>query len=194
MHEYLHPLGLDGIARLIAGIILGFGFGFVIVKSDIAWRRTVLNMVMLKDSRFLQIFLLSLGTGVILYQLGNKAGLVKPNFRPVFFWGAAFGGIICGIGITLCRQIPATALASLASGRLFSIWVLAGMLLAFPAAKIVSGWLSNTVYTWAEPFTFHEKVDSYASTWMVAVWTVSICLIFALFLQFSLGKDENDNK
>lgn len=124
-----------------------------------------------------------MAVGSILFFFCHKWGIVRPQFRPMFFWGATIGGLLTAIGLTLCGQIPASTVASLGSGRLYAIWVLAGMLLAVPVVHIVSGWLSDTVYTWPSPFEA-ETLQEFFSTGQASFWVAGISIITALFLEF----------
>jgi hypothetical protein len=53
----MHPLALEGTAKLVVGIILGVFFGFLIVKSGLSWRKTYLDTAAFKDATVIKMFL-----------------------------------------------------------------------------------------------------------------------------------------
>ena len=179
----MHPLAIDGNWRLAAGILLGTAFGFMLVRSGVAWRKTLMDQLFLKNTYFIKTFLVSIAVGSMLFFFFHKWGLVNSQFRPMFFWGAAIGGLCTAVGLALCGQIPVSAVASLASGRLYVIWVITGMLLAVPVVHIVSGWLSDTVYKWQSPFEA-ETLQELFSSQQTCFWLAGISIIACLFLEF----------
>ncbi|OGV58008.1 MAG: hypothetical protein A2X49_01465 [Lentisphaerae bacterium GWF2_52_8] len=191
MQNLMHPLALEGAWRLVAGLVLGGVFGFIVVKSSMAWRKTLAEQLALRDSRFLKIFFFSLVIGVPLFYFLRQWGLLEFNCRPVNFWGAACGGIVCGLGLAICREIPETAIASLSSGRFYSLWVLAGMLLAMPCVKIVSRYLAKTVWAWPAPVEYYRRLDGYLSPSSAVLWVAGLALVMTLFLHFTLSSDSD---
>ncbi len=179
----MHSLALDGNWRVAAGILLGMVFGFLLVKSRIAWRKTLMDQLFLKNTLFIKTFLVSISVGSILFFFCEKWGLVNLHIRDLFFWGSIIGGLLTAIGLALCGQIPASTVASLGSGRLYAVWVFAGMLLAVPVVHIVSGWLSDTVYKWPAPFKA-ETLNDFFSTGYASFWIAGISIIACLFLEF----------
>ena len=179
----MHPLALDGNWRVVAGVLLGIVFGFLLVKSKVAWRKTLIDQLFLKNTYFIKTFLVSITVGSILVFFFQKWGIITPQFRNVYFWGAAIGGLITAIGLALCGQIPASAVAAIASGRLYAIWVLAGMLLAIPVVHLVSDTLANTLKSWPTPFKGETLPDIFSSE-NIHFWIAGIALLIALFLEF----------
>lgn len=179
----MEPLALDGNYRIVAGILLGIAFGFLMVKSKIAWRKTMIDQLFLKNTTFMKTFLVSIAVGSLMFHFAAKYNLVNFQFRPIFFWGAVIGGLLTALGLALCGQIPASTVASLASGRLYAIWIITGMLLAMPVVHIVSDFLSGTVYKWTPPFTCHETLQGFFND-SIVFWVPGIAIFIVLFLEF----------
>jgi len=188
----MHPLALNGNYRIAAGIALGILFGFLLVKSGLAWRKTLMDTFNLKDASFLKTFLVSIFIGTALFYFARKLELVNTNFRPVYFWAALSGGILTGTGAALCGLFPSSAVASAASGRTYAIWAIAGMLLAMPVTGMLSKFLSNTIYSWPAPFNFCDRLDGYFSGGMTVLWISAISIILTLFLQFTVGGGDEE--
>ena len=186
----MHPLSLDGNYRLVAGIALGMAFGFLIVKSEIVWRRTLIGQLFLSNMRFVKTFLVSIAVGSLLFFFCRDWELVEPQFRSMFFWGSVMGGLLTAAGIALCGHVPATSVASLGTGRLYALWSLAGMLVAMPLVKIVSEWLSKTVYKWHAPFSTNPTLNSYFGA-DTPFWVAGAALLLAIFLELTRTDSEN---
>ncbi|NOY75255.1 MAG: YeeE/YedE family protein [Kiritimatiellaeota bacterium] len=188
----MHPLSLDGTYRLLAGIVLGMAFGFLIVKSEIVWRKTLKNQLFLSDMRFIKIFMISIAVGSVLFLFCSNWGVVKPQFRSMFFWGSVTGGVLVAAGIALCGQIPASSVAALGTGRVYALWTLAGMLVAMPLVKVVSAWLSDTIYKWPAPFSTNPTIHAYFGS-ESPFWLAGGALFLALFLEL-LRTDGEETK
>jgi Sulphur transport len=188
----MEPLALTGNLRIAIAIIAGIGFGVLLEKSDLIWRKTTLNALRLKDGRLLTTFLFSIFVGVMLFQLLLQQGLVNIQVRPAAFWPSLIGGIICGIGLIICAKVPISAIASFATGRIHALWVIIGMILAYSAVNAVSGFLSDTLYTWSKPIPYHEQAGDYFSFANPALWLSIISLVLVLFIQFTIGRGDND--
>ncbi len=188
----MHPLALNGNAKLAAAVIIGIMVGVWLVKSSLDQREKIVNMLLLKEGLALKVFFFSVAIGSVLFFIGHKAGYEDLHIRKAYFWGSLIGGVIAGLGVTICGRIPITAVASLATGKVFSLWVILGFLLAFPAVSVMSGFLSDTIYSWSRPVEYHNELDGYMSLNSAILWTVGVCLILTFILQFTLGKDTKD--
>jgi uncharacterized membrane protein YedE/YeeE len=191
----MQPLALVGNPKLIAGFIIGAVLGFVLVKSELAWRKTVTDQFAMRDNTFFRTLFFSLAVGVLLFYFAEKAGMVRVQLHPTFFWAAEIGGLICAFGMSLCGQVPSTAVAALASGRFYVVWVIAGMLAAVPFTQIVSDFLSASVYKWPAPFTYNEFLPDLFSNPNFFLWVSGTAAVLCLFFEFmptsaSEGKKE----
>ncbi len=186
----MEPLALTGNYRLTASILVGMAFGFLLVKSDLAWRKTTLNMLLLKDSRLIKTLLFSMAVGTTLFFFAYNLEWVHLQIRPGYFWASLIGGIITGLGLAFCCRVPITAIASLAAGRVYALWTIIGMLLAIPFVQIISGWLSSSIYNWSEPLNTHEPITKYFDVANPALSISAIALIILVFVHFTLGGED----
>ena len=183
--NYLHePLALTVTQGLIAAVLLGVATGFVLVKSQIAFRKTIIDQFQMKDCTFFKMIFATLAVGIILFHFAEKTGMVRVNAGQTFFWAAEIGGIICALGVALCGLFPSTAIASVGSGRIYAIWVFAGMIAAISVIQFIKDFLSKTVYNWPAPFTYQEFLPDLFSNSNFYLWAAGIAAILYLFFEF----------
>jgi len=176
---------LTGNYRLAAAIFIGIFCGFLLVKSDLSWRKTYLNMFLLKDGRLLKTLLFSLGFGVALVYFLQQAEVIAVHVRPGYFWASLIGGVVSGTGLAFCFRVPITAIAALGAGRLYALWSVIGMILAVSFVDIISSELSSSVYNWSKPLDEPQQADSFLDLSNPVLWIVVLSLISLAFLQFT---------
>jgi|GEM_PF-1453634 hypothetical protein len=183
----LAPLALEGNGRMAAAILMGIAFGIILVKSDFPYSKQVREALTLKNGELSKSFLLSLGIGTLLFYFLYKTGVVTYHVRPAYLWPSILGGIVAGIGMALCMAVPVTVLASLASGKLYALWAILGMILAVPCVRIASEWLSGTIFQWGQKMNDPEHYSEFFSFSNPALWVLMVCAVLVLILQFALS-------
>ena len=178
---------LEGNYRLAAAIFIGIFCGFLLVKSDLSWRKTCLNMFLLKDGRLLKTLLFSLGFGVALVYFLQNMEVITTHVRPGYFWASLIGGAISGIGLAFCFRVPITAIAALGAGRLYALWSIIGMFLAISFVDVISSMLSSSIYSWSRPIDAPQQADTFLSADNPALWVVLLSLISLVFLHFAFN-------
>lgn len=183
---------LEGNYRLAAAIFIGIFCGFLLVKSDLAWRKTCLNMFLLKDGRLLKTLLFSLGFGVALVYFMQHWELISTHVRPGYFWASLVGGAVSGIGLALCCRVPITAIAALGAGRLYALWSIIGMILAISFVDVISGVLSSAIRSWSRPIDAPQQADTFLDAANPALWIVLLSLISLIFLHFAFNDEAEE--
>ena len=56
----------------------------------------------------------------------------------------------------------------------------------------VSGFLSDTLYTWSKPIPYHEQAGEYFSLENPALWIAVVSVVLVLFVQFTIGSGKSD--
>lgn len=182
----LEPLALQGNYRLAAALIFGMLVGLVLAKLRLNDREAVRDMLTLRDFTMLKTFLLALGAGVLVFVLFRKAGLVQQQSVPGTFWGSLVGGVLAGVGLGIAGLTPLTALAALGSGRLYAVWLIAGMLLAMPAAHWVKTHLGDLIARFGAPMA--SSLEPSDGLWKLSsppLWIFAICLALTLLLHLT---------
>ena len=184
------PLYLGPVAKMIAAGFLGFAAGFIMMKSDLIWRRSVFGIFLLKDGRLIKTFLLYLILGCIGFFLLRRMNLVEVHTVGGYFWSAVVGGILSGIGMVFCGFTPATALASFGCGRLYVLWTLIGMLLAVPFVKYANSFLSATVYSWSDRILTVSEPHSFLNPANPGLYIVIFSAFLIFLVHFTIGDKE----
>ncbi|HOK03724.1 MAG TPA: YeeE/YedE thiosulfate transporter family protein [Victivallales bacterium] len=184
----MSPLSLEGTYRLLAGLLLGTAFGFFLIQSEMGWRKTLIDQLSMKNGKFFKVLFSSIAFGVLIFYFAKNYGLVSIQTRPSFFWGALIGGMLFAAGVVLCGQFPSSAVASLATGKFYSIWTLMGILLALPSIHFLSKWISNTIQKWPAPAFYSDRLEKMFSGMQNIYFYVAIFSgVMFLFFQFIQG-------
>lgn len=190
----MHPLVLTGITKIIATFAVGFLFGFVLLRSRLALRDTFINQLSFKDNTFAITFLFSIAVGIPLFYFASHYNIIKLDNPGYHFWGIIYGAIVTGIGLGICGHIPITAIASFGSGRIYSLFVLIGMLTAIPAIRQVQPIINDYVLHRTEPFNVNALAQTsifYNGETTMLYFLPLFCLILALFLRLIQPKQTN---
>jgi hypothetical protein len=190
----MEPLALGGTYRVVAAILFGVALGFILIRSELAWRKTLLDQLSMKNSQFFKTLFTSLAVGILLFYLLKRFGIVHLNIRPTYFWGATLGGMICAAGVVFCGQVPTTAVAAIGAGRIYAIWVFAGMMIALPFVQYISKNISETIYTWPKPTNYSDRLDQFFSGGNIYLWFAGASVILCLFFGFIQSDKKSGGK
>jgi hypothetical protein len=183
-------LYLHSSAKLLAAALLGFITGFVMLKSDLIWRRSVFGIFLLKDGRLIKTFLLYILLGTLGFFLLRRMGVVEIHSVQGYFWSSIMGGMLGGIGMVLCGFAPATSITAFSCGRLYAIWTIIGMILAVPCVKHANSFLSKTVYSWGDRMLNDAQPMRFLSLNNPAFYIVVISAFLIFLIHFTIGDKE----
>ena len=183
-------LNLDPNIKLIAAALLGFLTGFIMLKSDLIWRRSVFGVFLLKDGRLIKTFLLYLLLGTLGFFLLRRMGAVEVHAVRGYLWSSLMGGMLGGVGMVLCGFTPATSLAALSCDRVYVIWTIIGMILAVPCVKYANSFLSKTVYSWGDRILITEQPMRFLTLNNPAFYIVIISAFLIFLVHFTIGDKE----
>ena len=192
----MHPITLTGAPRIVAALLLGLAFGFVLQHSKLASRKTLIDQFSFKDNTFAITFLVSVAVGVPIFYFTSKYNIIKLDPCNYQFWGVIIGAILTGIGVAFCGHIPITSIASIGSGKLYSLWILLGMLAAFPLLKLIHPIINDYVLSKPAPMNVNSLGQNSllynGKIVMLHIFPI-VCLILALFLRLIQPRG-NSNK
>lgn len=182
----MHPLALTGTAKLLAALILGFLFGFILLQSGLSNRKTFMDQFSFKDNSFAIIFFISVAIGVPICYFCHKYGIINLHPTDYRFWPIVIGALFTGLGLVLCGHIPITAISSFGSGKIYSLWIFIGMLAAFPAINLARPIISDYITNKTDPVDVNvisqNSLFYQGQTAMLYIIPI-VCLVLALFLR-----------
>ena len=185
----MHPLDLPETYKLAFAVVIGILYGAVLYKSGLAAAGKVRAAFGLRNGRLVMTVLLALGLGALLFYVTRRLGLTEVHVRAGYLWGSLFGGVFCGVGITLCGLAPTSAVAALGSMRLSALWTVAGMILAIPFVNVITDVLSKTVYSWHRLANPPEPTEFFSMSDPVLYVACGMCVLLAL-VRFTIGDKE----
>lgn len=123
------PIYDEGVA---SGLLCGVLFGYVLESAGFGSPRKLTAQFRFTDwSVFKVMFTAIIVAGIGLYA-ATAAGLMPAGsiFIPTtFFWATLTGGVLVGAGMAVGGYCPGTSAVGLATGRLDSVFFMAGMVL-----------------------------------------------------------------
>ncbi len=187
----IEPLVLTGNTKLAVAIIFGILLGVLLVKCDFADRQEVRKNLTFGSMKMAKTLLLSLGLGMIVFVLLRNVHTVQAHHPSMSIWGVLLGGICCGAGLGIGGLVPVTAVAALASGRLYALWVLLGMALAIPAAKLIHNAIPSVIANFSKSVAVEmEPPDGLWALNSPVLWVSVIAFMLVLIMHF-FGKKED---
>ncbi len=187
----MEPLQLTGIWKIAFALVLGGLFGFILVHSEFFLRASIIKAIKLTDKSFFTTFLFSIAVGMVIFYFIYPR-IINEHCMPANFWGVIIGGIFAGIGLAICGHFPFNTLLSLATGKIYSIWVLLGMFLAIPLNKYISNWLYDTVYKFKELTDADASLLHSSQIEYFPLWIATILIIFVLVLHITSNKTSSE--
>ena len=120
----------DNPIILLQGAFVGFIFGFLLQKGNVANFDTIIGQFILKDFTVLKIIFSAILVGSFgLYSM-EYFDLIDPIIATHNTIGnVLIGGLIFGIGISLLGYCPGTCVAAAGQGAKDAIWGILGMIL-----------------------------------------------------------------
>ncbi len=182
----MHPLELTGTYKLIAALLVGFLFGFLLIQSGLSNRKTFMDQFSFKDNSFAIIFFISVAVGVPICYFLTKYGIINLHPTDYKFWPIVIGALFVGLGLVLCGHIPITAISSFGSGKIYSLWIFVGMLAAFPVISLARPIINDYITDKANPVNVNaisqNSLFFQGHTAMLHIIPI-VCLVLALFLR-----------
>jgi hypothetical protein len=123
------PLYDEGVA---SGLLSGVLFGYVLESAGFGSPRKLTAQFRFSDWSVFKVMFTAIIVAAIGIYVASATGLMRPNdiFIPTtFFWAMLAGGVLIGAGMAMGGYCPGTSVVGLASGRLDSLFFMAGMVL-----------------------------------------------------------------
>jgi hypothetical protein len=98
------PLGLDGAAALVAALVIGVVFGFVLERAGLGDPKKLLGLFYLEDFTMLKVMITAMAVGAAALALLAATGaldLTALAVQPTYLWPQLVGGLVLGIGFAI---------------------------------------------------------------------------------------------
>jgi len=116
------PLHRNERAQLVIGLLIGFGFGFLLHKGGVTEYNVIVGQLLLEDFTVVKIMLTAVLVGMIGVHLLRQFGLAELHPKPGSFGTSVIGGLIFGVGFALLGYCPGTVAGAVGSGALDALF------------------------------------------------------------------------
>lgn len=136
--------------ELLAGVITGIFFGFIMQKAQVIRYDRQLGALRLQDMTIVKFMLTTILIAMVGIYFLLDLGLIKLSIKPLILGGNILGGLIFGVGWGIVGYCPATAMGALGEGRYDSVFGLLGMMVGAGIFAEFYPMLKRTVLTWGD--------------------------------------------
>jgi uncharacterized membrane protein YedE/YeeE/rhodanese-related sulfurtransferase len=137
--------------RLLTGILIGFGFGFVLERAGFGNARKLAGQFYFNDMTVFKVMFTAILVAMVgLFGLASL-GLVDMSMiwiNPTFLPAQAVGGFLLGIGFIMSGLCPGTSVVSMVSGRIDGWVTFVGIFLGIALFTFTVDWVPglHTLY------------------------------------------------
>lgn len=158
------------MTKLLIGLLIGFAFGFLLQKGQVAKRRVIVGQFLLRDFTVMKTMLTAIAVGGIGVYLMKAAGFATLHVKPLQVGAVIVGGLIFGVGMVVLGYCPGTAIAAAGEGSRDALWGLLGMALGAVLFAELFGALQGLI-KWNDlgPVTLPDMTGVPWWLWLAAV-------------------------
>ncbi len=136
--------------RLLAGVIFGLVFGFLLQKGGVGKYNVLIGQLLLQDFTVAKVMLTAIIVGMIGIFTLHRFGQVNFHLKPTRIGANVIGGLLFGAGFALLGYCPGTVAVALAQGSWDALFGMAGLVAGSWIFAELSGWTRRTVETWGD--------------------------------------------
>jgi len=136
--------------QLLAGLIFGLAFGFLLQKGGVGKFNVLLGQLLLQDFTVAKVMITAIAVGMIGILTLQRYGKVNLHLKPTRIGANAIGGLVFGVGFALLGYCPGTAAAALGQGSWDALFGMGGLIAGSWIFAELSGWSKRTVETWGD--------------------------------------------
>lgn len=134
-----------GPAALVAAVLLGAVFGFLLQRGGVASYNVIVNQFRLRDFTVLKIMLTAIIVGGLGVLALHSAGLANYHIKAANLLGVVLGAALFGVGMVLYGYCPGTAIAAAAAGSVHALFGLAGLLVGGTLYAFSFPWIAKNI-------------------------------------------------
>lgn len=98
------PIALDGGASLVAGLLMGVAFGFLLERAGLGDPKVLTGLLYLEDFTMLKVMFTAIAVaaaGVGALVAFGAVDLEALAIQPTYLWPQVLGGAILGVGFAI---------------------------------------------------------------------------------------------
>jgi len=134
--------------RLLAAIVFGLMFGFLLQKGGVGKYNVLVGQLLLQDFTVAKVMLTAIVVGMVGIFALHHFAKVNLHLHPTKLAAQTLGGLIFGAGFALIAYCPGTGAVALGQGSWDVLFGMAGLVAGSFLYAELSGWLKQTVETW----------------------------------------------
>ena len=136
---------MSGIMAILAPILMGAAFGFLLHKGKVTSCNIIENQFRLKDWTVLKV----MGTAIVVGGIGvlalHDTGNAKYYVKDANLLGVGIGAALFGVGMVVFGYCPGTALAAIATGSVHALVGAFGMIFGAILYALSFDWMKAHV-------------------------------------------------
>jgi len=120
---------LDSTNMILAGLLAGLVFGFLLQRAHVTRYQIILGQFLLKDFTVVKVMLTAIIVGSIgIYAMLQLNMIEHLHVKPAALVATTLGGLIFGVGMALLGYCPGTGVAAVGEGSRHAIVGVLGMI------------------------------------------------------------------
>jgi hypothetical protein len=169
----------------VSGVLLGFGFGFVLERAGFGSGCKLTAQFRLTDWSVFKVMFTAIvfaAVGLYALELGGLVDASRMYVPAPYLWAIAAGGAAIGAGFAVGGYCPGTAMVGITTGRVDAMVFFVGLL--------VGTFAFASLFPWLEPLTTAgelTKGDRLPELLGMPEWLVLAILVCAAIGVFYLG-------
>ena len=108
--------------QLLIGLLLGFGFGFLLQKAGVTTYDVIIGQLLFTDFTVLKVMLSAVVTGMIGVHVLRRLGLAKLHPKPGTVGSTIPGALLFGVGFGTLGYCPGTVVGAVGQGALDALF------------------------------------------------------------------------
>lgn len=123
---------LSATAYVVAGLVLGFFFGFFLERAGFSSAKRLTDQFYFKDFSVLKVMFTAIiiaMLGIAYFSLLGWLNFGQVYVPPTFIWPQLFGGILLGAGFIVGGYCPGTSVVAAAIGKIDGLLFIVGVLI-----------------------------------------------------------------
>jgi uncharacterized membrane protein YedE/YeeE len=171
---------ITGPAALVAAIVLGAIFGFLLHRGGVANYNVIVNQFRFRDFTVLKIMMTAIVVGGVGVLALNSSGLANYHIKAANMLGVVLGAAIFGVGMVVYGYCPGTAIAAAAGGSLHAVVGLAGLLVGGTLYAFSFPWISAHILPVAAlgKVRLPDVTGVPAFAWFIALIAIALTVFY----------------